>query len=221
MQDIQDYIFRLLLMIPIAMISLSVHESAHGYVSYKLGDPTARNLGRITLNPFKHFDLIGFICMVVVRVGWAKPVPVNPRYYKNPRVGMALTAAAGPVSNLLLALIGVFGAELSYRLALTVMANETLVVIVLTVYNFFYLLAFGNISLAIFNLIPVPPFDGSRILYVFLPPKFYFGIMKYEKYIMIGMLVLVYFGFLDVPLRLAVNGIYAGMEWLVNLLLIF
>lgn len=217
----QEYLFRLLLMIPVAIISLSVHESAHGYVSYKLGDPTARNLGRITLNPFKHFDLLGFICMVLFRVGWAKPVPVNARYYKNPRVGMALTAAAGPISNLLLAFIGVLGSEFTYLLAISAPMEYSLLTVVFTIYNFFMLFALCNISLAIFNLIPVPPFDGSRILYVFLPPKYYFGIMKYERYIMIGMLVLFYIGVFDKPLAFLANGIYNGMASIVRLIPIF
>jgi Zn-dependent protease len=217
----QEYLFRILLMVPIALLSLSVHESAHGYVSYKLGDPTARNLGRITLNPLKHFDVFGFICMVVARVGWAKPVPVNPRYYKNPRVGMALTAAAGPAANLLLAFFGVFGAELSYRLVLNLTLGGGDATLAITVFNFFYYLAISNISLAVFNLIPVPPFDGSRILYVFLPPKQYFGLMKYERYIMIAVLVLFYLGAFDLPLSLATNGIFNGMVTLVELIPIF
>ena len=217
----QEYLFRILLMVPIALISLSVHESAHGYVSYKLGDPTARNLGRITLNPLKHFDIFGFICMVVARVGWAKPVPVNPRYYKNPRVGMALTAAAGPVSNLLLGFIGVFGSELTYRWALDVTFSGGDATLAITVFNFFYYFALSNISLAVFNLIPVPPFDGSRIVYVFLPPKYYFGIMKYERYIMLAVLVLVYIGVFDGPLATFMQWIYNGMARTVTLLPIF
>ena len=217
----QEYLFRILLMVPIALISLSVHESAHGYVSYKLGDPTARNLGRITMNPFKHFDILGFICMVFFRVGWAKPVPVNARYYKNPRVGMAITAAAGPVSNLLLGLIGVFGSKATYIWAITTGAESPIFTLILTIYNFFVLFALCNISLAVFNLIPVPPFDGSRILYVFLPPKYYFGIMKYERFIMLGMLALFYIGVFDVPLSFLTGAIYDGMEWLIELLPIF
>ncbi len=217
----QEYLFRLLLMVPIAMISLSVHESAHGYVSYKLGDPTARNLGRITMNPLKHFDVLGFVCMVLFRVGWAKPVPVNARYYKNPRAGMALTAAAGPISNLLLALIGVFGSETTWLFMKNMSEGNAAFTVVATIFNFFYLFSLCNISLAVFNLIPVPPFDGSRILYVFLPPKQYFGLMKYERYIMIAVLVLFYLGAFDLPLSLATNGIFNGMVKLVELIPIF
>ena len=216
----KEYIFQLILMIPIAMIALSVHESAHGYVSFKLGDPTARNLGRITLNPLKHFDILGFICMVLFGVGWAKPVPVNARYYKNPRRDMAITAAAGPLSNLILGFIGVICFEFSF-LWLKASIGGNLFNVAYTVYTFFYLFAWRNISLAIFNLIPIPPFDGSRILYVFLPPKLYFGIMKYEQFIMIGMLVLFYIGIFDVPLRFLTNGIFDGMAYIVELIPIF
>ena len=208
-------------MIPIAIISLSVHESAHGYVSYKLGDPTARNLGRITLNPFKHFDVLGFICMALFRVGWAKPVPVNARYYKNPRAGMALTAAAGPASNLLLALIGVCGSETAWLFMKNMTPAGGLYFALATVFNFCYLLSLAHISLAVFNLMPVPPFDGSRILYVFLPPKYYFGIMRYEKYIMLGVLALFYIGVFDRPMDIIVNGIFRGMVGLVELIPIF
>lgn len=208
-------------MVPIAIISLSVHESAHGYVSYLLGDPTARNLGRITMNPLKHFDVLGFVCMVLFRVGWAKPVPVNARYYKNPRAGMALTAAAGPISNLLLALIGVFGSETTWLFMRNMSEGDAAFTVAATVFNFFYLFSLCNISLAVFNLMPFPPFDGSRILYVFLPPKHYFGLMKYERYIMIAVLVLFYLGAFDLPLSLATNGIFDGMVKLVELIPIF
>ena len=216
-----DYIYRLLYMIPIAIISLSVHESAHGYASYLLGDPTARNLGRITLNPFKHFDLLGFVCMALFRVGWAKPVPVNARYYKNPRVGMAITAAAGPLSNLLLALIGIIGSETAWLFMKNMSGDGAVYFALATAFNFCYLLSLCNISLAVFNLMPVPPFDGSRILYVFLPPKYYFGIMRYERYIMLGMLALFYIGVFDKPLNIIVNGIFNGMVSIIELIPIF
>ena len=208
-------------MIPIAIISLSVHESAHGYVSYLLGDPTARNLGRITLNPLKHFDVLGFVCMALFRVGWAKPVPVNARYYKNPRRGMALTAAAGPLSNLLLALVGIFACETSWLFMRGMSEGTSMLAVLSTVFNFCYLLSLCNISLAVFNLIPVPPFDGSRILYVFLPPKQYFGIMRYERYIMLAVLVLFAIGAFDLPLSLATDAIFSGMVRLVELIPIF
>ncbi len=217
----KQYLIQLLLMIPVVILSLSVHESAHGYVSYKLGDPTARNLGRITLNPLKHFDLMGFICMLFFRVGWAKPVPVNARYYKNPRKGMALTAAAGPLSNLLLAVIGVFCSEITNLIAFKMHLTGTAYDAGYIVWLFFYLLAWCNISLAIFNLMPIPPFDGSRILYVFLPPKYYFGIMKYEQIIMIVVLALFVFDFFDAPLAFLTNSVYDGIVWLVELIPIF
>ncbi len=215
----KEYLFNILLSVPAALISISVHESAHGYVSYKLGDPTARNLGRITLNPVKHFDLLGFICMVLFRVGWAKPVPVNSRYYKNPRRDMAITAAAGPLSNLLMAFIGVLGYEImglfSFREA------NAVFYFCYTLYLFFVIFAQLNVFLAIFNLLPVPPFDGSRIFYIFLPEKWYFGIMKYERYIMIAVILLLYLDVLDLPLNFLSGAIISGMEWLLELIPIF
>ena len=204
---------------PAALISIAVHESAHGYVSYKQGDPTAKNLGRITLNPLKHFDLFGFVCMVLFRVGWARPVPVNPRYYKNPRRGMAITAAAGPISNIIMAFIGVIGYELVGLISFPEM--NTAYYICVTIYMFFQVFASLNVFLAIFNLIPIPPFDGSRIAYIFMPPKAYFGIMKYERFIMLGMVVLLWLGILDVPLDFLSGALLGGMEWLVELIPIF
>lgn len=214
-------LYIILLSVPAALISIAVHESAHGYVSYKQGDPTARNLGRITLNPLKHFDIMGFICMVLFRVGWAKPVPVNPRYYKNPRRGMAITAAAGPVSNIIMAFIGVIGYELVGLMLISFREMNTAYYICVTIYMFFQVFASLNVFLAIFNLIPVPPFDGSRIAYIFMPPKAYFGIMKYERYIMLGMIAILWLGVLDTPLDFLSTSILNGMEWLVELVPIF
>ena len=205
--DFLSDILLMLLSLPVMLIALATHESAHGFMAYKLGDPTARNLGRITLNPIKHFDLFGFLSMLVFHIGWAKPVPINARYFKNPRRDMALTGAAGPLSNLCLALIHLvvlrivmfivphFFAEEAFAFGIAFNTNQpfkgslvfTIVALIL------YLLYIGvalNVMLAIFNLIPIPPFDGSRIFYAFLPPKVYFGVMKYERYIMIGFIVL-------------------------------
>ena len=173
-----------------ALIALTVHEYCHGYAAYKMGDNTAKNFGRLTLNPIKHIDPYGAICMVLFHVGWAKPVPVNSRNFKNPKKGFAITAAAGPASNLIL---GFFSALLYLLLFALVrdipfesknftyhLINNSL--------NFLFIFHSINIGLGLFNLVPIPPFDGSRLLYTFLPGKYYFGIMKYERKIYFGVL---------------------------------
>lgn len=195
----------LLLSLPIVLLSLSVHEAAHGYAAYRLGDPTARNFGRLTLNPLKHLDPVGFICMILFHFGWAKPVPVNTRNFKNPRRDMALTGIAGPISNILLAFIFVVLLRI-YALLIDpvfLITNRFTEVMSTVAYLFYIFLWSGvtlNLSLAVFNLIPVPPLDGSRFFYVFLPPKIYFGVMKYERYISLALMVLLFFGVLSGPL---------------------
>ncbi len=231
MSFLQDFIQQLplyLLSLPVILMALSVHESAHGYVAYKLGDPTARNLGRITINPIKHIDLFGFLCMVFFHVGWAKPVPITTRNFKNPRRDMAISGAAGPISNLLLAIIHLIILRLAMLFVVPKFGDEAYAFIyaiankqsftgsvAFTVVSLLvYILYMGvilNVMLAIFNLIPIPPFDGSRIFYAFLPPKWYFGIMKYERYIMIGFLVLFAFGFLSGPLYWLESAITNGL----------
>ena len=193
-----------LLSLPIVLLALSAHEASHGFVAYKLGDPTAKSFGRLTLNPIKHIDPIGFICMVLFHFGWAKPVPINSRHFKNPRRDMALTAAAGPISNILLSVI--FAALLRIEIfILKEFFSEGLLEVVLGVSDSIALKAFFiliyitflgvilNVGLAIFNLIPIPPFDGSRIAYTFLRPNLYFKVMRYERYIMFGILALMFF----------------------------
>lgn len=203
----------LLLTVPTVLISLSVHECSHGYVAYKLGDPTAHSLGRLTLNPIKHLDPIGAICMLLFGFGWAKPVPVNSRYFKNPKRGMALTALAGPLSNLLLGFIGTVLHVILFRVSMSYGGNNEYAVLILeAAVLFFYYFVYLNIALVVFNLIPVPPFDGSRIFYVFMPDKWYWKVMKYEKIIMIVVLLGFVFGFfgsfVSYITDVAVNGMY-------------
>ncbi|MBQ8309813.1 MAG: site-2 protease family protein [Clostridia bacterium] len=190
--DIRDIIIQLLLSLPVIILALTVHETAHGFVAWKCGDNTAYNLGRLTLNPLKHLDPIGFLSMLIFGYGWAKPVPINTRNFRNPKRGMALSAAAGPAANLLIGAIsavlsGFFWAWYSY-LAFTV-DNQFLLNCVSIAATLFNLSALYNFLFMAFNLIPVPPFDGSRIAFVFLPTRIYFKVMQYEQQIMIGVLI--------------------------------
>ncbi len=192
--DVRQIVLNLLLLIPVILLSLSIHEAAHGYIAYKLGDPTAYNLGRVTINPAKHLDPMGSLFMLVFGYGWAKPVPINARYFKNPKRGMAFTAIAGPISNLLLGLVttvlcaSLYFTEV-YLYYTGVLSNDFLIRILDVLCLMLYLFGYMNFLLAVFNLIPVPPFDGSRFLALFLPNKTYFKLMRYERYIMIGLLV--------------------------------
>ncbi len=210
----------LLIRVPVVLICLVVHEVSHGYMAMRLGDPTARNLGRLTLNPLKHLDPIGAICMFFFRFGWAKPVPINTRYFRKPRRDMALTALAGPVSNFIMAFVGVFLFGISMVILNNIPVPEGFsanlwMAWILFVETFISM----NLSLCVFNMIPVPPLDGSRIFLTFLPPKYYFGIMKYERYIVLGMLVLLYTKILDFPLFMIVNYLYNGMFFIVRAIL--
>lgn len=212
-----DTLIQFLFVVPCVLIALTFHEFAHGYMAYKLGDPTAKNFGRLTLNPLKHLDPIGTICMIFFHFGWAKPVPINSRYFKKPRRDMALTAAAGPIMNFILAFFGVLVCRILTKIFVAFPAQSNFVYYIqyaaLTLFSYFHML---NLSLGVFNLIPIPPLDGSRIFYIFLPPKWYFGVMKYEKYIQLALLVLLWTGLLSRPLSAAVSWISGGMQWLVS-----
>lgn len=195
-------VLQYLLRAVVVLIAIPFHESAHALVSHWLGDDTALRAGRLSLNPLRHFDPLGALCMLVGGVGWAKPVGVDVRNYKNPKVGMAISAAAGPVSNFLLAWVSM----ILYRVILHVDASWGMVPQL-----FFYDMVVMNLSLAAFNLIPVPPFDGSRIALLFLPQRLYFKVMRYEHQIMIVVLLLALTGLLSIPLSVVVNFLWGGL----------
>lgn len=164
----------LALMVPPVLAALTIHEFAHGLVAYRLGDPTARMEGRLTLNPIAHLDPIGTILLFIAYFGWAKPVPVNPGYFENPRRDMVWVAVAGPASNVLLAAI--LGVVLN--LLMTMGAIELMDVF----YRMMTLGVFLNLMLAFFNMIPIPPLDGSKVVAGFVPLR-YLGIwQQFERY---------------------------------------
>lgn len=187
----------LLYALPAILISLSFHEMAHAYVSYRNGDPTAKMMGRLSMNPIRHLDPIGTLMLVVSMFsgfgfGWAKPVPIDPSYYKNHKKGTVLVSLAGPASNLLLAFLFSFPmAYIAIKNGLTAEEafNSNLRIyvpgfsvqdILFNIFRFFYMI---NIGLAVFNILPIPPLDGSKILTAVLPTKQYFQLMRYERYI--------------------------------------
>lgn len=168
----------MILLIPVILFSLSVHEFSHGMVAYRLGDPTAYNAGRLTLNPLSHLDPVGTLMLFLVHFGWAKPVPVDPRYFQNPRRDMLWVALAGPASNMVLALLSgltIRAMNANVAATLSLPFGSQLVTMV-------YLSLQINLALAVFNLLPIPPLDGSKILGGLLPPKYDHFLYNLERY---------------------------------------
>lgn len=187
--------------------ALPIHEFAHAYIADKLGDHTARYQGRLSINPFVHLDLIGSVALVLAGFGWARPVPINPNNFRNPKTGMAFSAAAGPISNLLMAFVSLIIAK-----SLFYIPGNNVVLYVL--YQVFYIMVQVNISLAIFNLIPIPPLDGSRIATLFLSDRTYFKIMQYEQYIFIALLLLLFLPPVQTFISFVNRVVYIGLDWL-------
>jgi len=197
-----SYLSEILIAVIPSLLCITLHELSHGYVAYKLGDNTAKNSGRLTLNPIKHIDVMGLVMLVVCRFGWAKPVPVNMNNFKNPKRGMAITALAGPVSNLIIGVIflfiyGLFYIFLSKDNQFCSILNEMVLVT-----------AYLSIGLAVFNIIPISPLDGSKVLFSFLNQSTYRKIMYYEKYGMLILLVLVFSGVLGRPLSTIISFVF-------------
>ena len=201
----------ILLSVVPALLCIVFHELCHGFVAYKLGDNTAKSAGRLSLNPFKHLDIVGLIAMMFLHVGWAKPVPVNMNSVKNPKRGMAITALAGPLSNILLA-------------AVVLLLYGFLYIPLLKLGDFGYVIietlgrtAVFSCSLAVFNIFPIPPMDGSKVLFALLPDKAYYKLMEYEHYGMLIVLLLVITGVIDPVLTYLVNALVGLLSPLMNL----
>lgn len=186
-------------------LCLTIHESCHGLAALALGDPTAKSMHRLSLNPLRHIDLLGLVMMFVAGFGWAKPVPVDPRYFKKPKQGMAVTALAGPVSNFILALLTMGISKVIYLYAPYNAVWDTLFVFCL------YTLAPLSIGLGLFNLIPIPPLDGSKVLGAFLSDRAYFTLMRYERYGMLVLLAMSFLGVGDGFISRAILGVYGAM----------
>ncbi len=191
-----DGVWQTAVLVAASLLCITFHETCHGFAAYKLGDNTAKRMGRLSLNPLKHVDLMGLIMMALFRFGWAKPVPVDMRNFKNPKAGMALTALAGPVSNVVLAYAAVvlcnFVMFLADRLGSTWL--------LLALAQFFVYVEIISAGLAVFNVFPIPPLDGSKVLFALLSDRAYDRLMRYEKYGMGLLMALLVTGAIDRPL---------------------
>jgi len=200
---------QIIYVVPAILVALSLHEFAHGWASYMLGDPTPKAQGRLSVNPFSHLDLVGTLMLFFVGFGWAKPVSVDARYYENPKSDMVKVALAGPLMNFVVAficllLMGIMGDK--------VVATE----ITVYVYNLLYFTAVINVGLGLFNLIPLPPLDGSKVLAAILTSDKYFAYMRFEQYGMLLVLILVMSGAFTGFLGVARDSVIGGMENMVN-----
>lgn len=215
-----DAVWQTAILVAASLLCITFHETCHGLAAYWLGDPTAKRAGRLSLNPLKHVDLMGLVMMAVCHFGWAKPVPVNMRNFKKPKAGMAITALAGPGSNVLLAYLAVLGYSACYYWN-AVKGSEVAWYFLL----FFYYLEMISAGLAVFNLFPIPPLDGSKVLFALLPDEWYGKLMRYERWGMLLLAALLLTGVLDTPLGVLRDGLTDGLfaigTWPFDLLMKF
>ncbi len=218
----REWLIHLLLSLPTILIALSVHECAHAWAAYKLGDSTAKNFGRMTINPLKHLDPLGVLCMIVAGFGWARPVPVNSRNLRNPKRDMVLISLAGPASNIVLAFIGLLILRILQVLVLPALSAAAIgtfgVDAIAMLLQFLMLFCMLNAGLAIFNLLPIPPLDGSHLLALILPSRIYFKYVQYERYISFALVLLLVFNVLDIPLLFLRSYLLMGLEWIIDLI---
>ncbi len=191
------FITELIILAPPLLLALTLHELAHGLVAYRLGDPTAKNAGRLTLNPLSHLDPLGTIAFFFIKFGWAKPVPVNPGYFRNPKQGMLWVALAGPVTNLALAVISAIVAKTVWLAAATLPYPPAMEAILVPFNAMLIASVWINLVLCIFNFLPIPPLDGSRILTGLLPDNLARSYQKLERYGFIIILLLAFSGVLS------------------------
>ncbi len=192
-----DFILQIIILAPPILLALTIHEFSHGYVAYRLGDPTAKSMGRLTLNPLKHLDPLGTLAFFIIKIGWAKPVPVNPAYFHNPRKDMLWVALAGPASNLILAILSALAVKVVWFIAANISYSPLAEAILVPLNQVLMASVWINLVLCIFNFLPIPPLDGSRILAGILPPHLARSYESIERYGFILILVLAFSGLLS------------------------
>ena len=199
----------------VILTAITVHEYCHGYAALRMGDHTAQIQGRLSLNPLAHIDIVGALCMLIFHFGWANPVPINPNNFKNPKKGTVIVSLAGPLSNIGLSLLGVLLYGIFYRLNFG-LSNITFARIFYG--GFLSLFIQLNLYFAIFNLIPIPPLDGAKILFAFLPPRIYFKLMKYERYSFFVLILLLWSGIISSVLGFITSPIISSYNWVIGLI---
>ncbi len=213
-----------LLQIPAILIAISFHEWAHAFAADRLGDHTARDLGRLSVNPIKHLDLVGTLCMLMFHYGWAKPVPIRTRNFKKPRRDMAIVAAAGPLTNFVVGFFAYFiCCTLIYVMSTMSVVDMTKMqyvgyLVLFFLRGIFQYIALFNVALGLFNLIPIPPLDGSHLLYMIVPKRYQYKLYAFERYsflLLVAILIVSsVFPFLDIALKFVLSGYAKAIGWL-------